>query len=392
MTTPKMTLRFAGHLKAMQPLATSPPHVTPDLYNQPDLKKIGKHGASPLPRLRVTVEGEKGNTSLLRPYFPAGGIRGKLRRMAVALLHELRPGTMTVQTYHFNAIGGVKGSVDANDASATKTDLETALRRREQNKIASLFGSGEPWMASKLCVTHAIPKDHHTAVVRGARVDDFIRTPETLGVLSPAERERWQEQTRIISERARVTKLIEDHTTDATKSDSGKTKRLEELRQELAALPKPENDVSTNTTIAGYEVMPQGAELEQEFILRDVDPLEAGLFLLALQRLSFDPFIGAHIAHGCGMISGEWQMTKIVAGAKSEGVTLKMVAFSGLEGLTPEMQGWMNAFTKAAAPVGPLNFDAPTASKAANDAGVDAEEAVAEPTVKAKRGRPAKAG
>src|SRR3546814_1870436 len=66
------------------------------------------------------------------------------------------------------------------------------------------------------------------------------------------------------------------------------------------------NRVSVQQPLAGYEALPAGTVFDHSFRLCQASELEVGFFLSVLRSFALDPVIGAHAAHGAGLIGGSW--------------------------------------------------------------------------------------
>ena len=89
--------------------------------------------------------------------------------------------------------------------------------------------------------------------------------------------------------------------------------------------------------LPGYEVLPQGLVLDQGFTLRAVTRVEAGLFVEGLEIFAADPVVGAHIAHGCGEISGNYEVVVREVGSRTW-QPAGTVSFAPLTGLRLESE------------------------------------------------------
>lgn len=334
-----ITLHLTGRLIAEAPLATCPP----------DSKTSGKNQPAPLPRM--TLNGVR------TPYFPGGGLRGTLRRRAVdlvrATLSNGGPSPFSVDDHWYLVLGGVKG-----DDKEDKADLLGAHSRRDKNPIVGLFGSGDPWQAGRLYVSHAIPESPIDAnAVRGARVDDFQRSGDNLRLLSEDEQQVWLTISRANALRSKKDlekKKLEEEIKGRLPAEEKEEKkaRVAALTLEIAGLIEEASDYSNsiNRPLDGYEVIPQGTKLNHSLTLSFGTMNEIGLLMSALRFWALDPWIGARKAHGCGIVSGEWSasMRRGYASAYEPQGTVTMTPFGDVTG--PDMmmaaeEDFMNALT-----------------------------------------------
>src|SRR5690349_8103867 len=344
-----ITLRFEGHLTALAPLATCPPGLT-----------RGNNEPAPVPVMSVN--------GIPRPYFPGPGLRGTLRRKAVDATRYGLAGTgaspFTLDDHYYLVLGGVKG-----DGKEDKVDLVNAHARRLANPVVGLFGSGDPWQKGHLYVGHAIPTvPVRVDVVRGARVDDFARSGESLQLLEPEERAAWLEIAKDNNIRSNKTKDMKKSEAEAKKPDTppDEKKRLDALAKTLKAEIEEMNKVadytnSVNRPLDGYETIPAGTEMMHEMHLVHGTVDEVGLLMAALRFWALDPWIGAHKAHGCGVVSGTWAVTlrKGHDLAFEPLGTVTMTPFSGVEGPALLMDAEARFFAALAAADGRFDFRYP---------------------------------
>lgn len=337
-----ITLRFNGLLIAQTPVATCPPGT-----------KVNKNDPAPVPKM--SVDGTN------RPYLPGGALRGTFRRKGCDFLRtELSVDGMSpfnLDDHYYLVLGGVKG-----DEKEDKVDILNAHARRLANPLIGLFGSGDPWQKGHLYVSHAVPGAAvGVDAIRGARVDDFARSGESLQLLSPDERDSWLETAKannIRSKKLKLKGLIESLTKKLTiprkareeldeylssvnvdpTSNAKLEAHLKILESEIAKL----NDVAgwtnaINRPLDGYEVIPVGTEMNQSLDLNFCTMDEVGLFMGALRYWALDPWVGAHKAHGCGVVSGNWTVT-MRKGYAREFTQLGAVTMTPFEGIkAPDM-------------------------------------------------------
>lgn len=319
----QITLRFTGHLTAETSIATCPPG-TP---------KQGKNAPAPLPKM--TIGGVK------VPYFPGGGLRGTMRRRAVDLVRTTLmgdgPSPFSLDDHYYLVLGGIKG-----DDKEDKADIVNAEVRRQANPILGLFGAGDPWQQGRLYVSHAVPSaETEIEAVRGARVDDFARSGDNLRVLSVDEQQEWLKIARINAARSIKMKEAEalpvklksaKLSADERSVMESRLKTLEAEVKDLGAESGYTNAI--NRPLDGYEVIPQGTEMAQSLTLQFANMMEVGLLMGALRFWALDPWIGAHRAHGCGIVSGNWTVSirEGYANSYAEVGSVSMTAFDGVMG------------------------------------------------------------
>jgi hypothetical protein len=118
-------------------------------------------------------------------------------------------------------------------------------------------------------------------------------------------------------------------------------------------------EVSVLMPLAGYEAIPVGTHLAHDFTLLRVLECEVGLFLLALDRLAQNPILGAHSNHGCGIVSGTWNVAMRVGDlGRYENIgEIAMKPFSGIE--VPERLATMQQTFTTPLSAGEFDFRAP---------------------------------
>jgi hypothetical protein len=339
------SLRIEGEIVAESPLATSPPYTPPGTSTS----NPNRNPPTPLPRMSIHLDG--GGVELV-PYFPGGGLRGRLRRMAeeavrYGLVGEDAPSPFGVEDAYYLRNGGVKGS-ERED----KADILSADARRQANPLIALFGAGAPWDYGRLSVGHARPSAPiQVDIVRGVRMDDFSRGGDALVALAPKARATWLEMSRRKSMAARNRQQLRDlERTARRQKDATEKTRFEAAAEALKTqinLQEAESgaDVSILLPLPGYEAIPAGTRLTHDFTLLRVQPHEVGLFLGALERLAWTPMIGAHTAHGCGIVSGLWRVRMRLGemGRWHNAGELRMKPFDGIE-LPQVFDGMQAAF------------------------------------------------
>jgi CRISPR type IV-associated protein Csf2 len=317
-----ITLRMQGLLTAVSPIATCPPG-----------NKAGNNEPAPLPK--IYMNGVK------TPYLPGAALRGTLRRKGGDVIRDAlsRDGVspFSLDDHYYLVLGGVKG-----DEKEDKVDILNSHARRLANPLIGLFGSGIPWQRSHLYVAHAVPRGGTGYdAVRGARVDDFARSGENLRLLTPDEQELWVARAKVNNERSK--KKREElkpivAALKATDLDAGKREKLQaQMKKIEAEIKEMSGDAgganSVNRPLDGYEVITPGTEMAHSFDLSFVTADEIGLFMAALRFWSLDPWVGAHRAHGCGLVSGHWDVS-VRVGLEPQYRKMGAVTMTPFEGIT----------------------------------------------------------
>ncbi len=339
------------------PLACAP--MRPDReVNLRDKYPQGGGDTARLPRLAVTDGGEKIYTA----YFPASGVRGKLRRLARDALYNITgKNGWDIETHRVLTIGGVKGS-----GAEGSIDIEGIRALRERYPLQSVFGQsqgfGMSWVGGKLMVGFAVPdRPLIPDVVTGVRSDDLVRDPDEASFLNEAAYKKLSE---IANNERRATalrqsqKALKEKKLPAAKRE-GDEQLTERLTAELADVEAKlkeaptQSDVSVQMPLSGYEVIPPGTSLHQRMILRNATDAEAGVLFHALELFAMDPCLGAHAAQGCGIVQCEWRVSLDVGDGGYKGIgAIKLTPFTPLELQGEELQSlvgaWKAAFEKIA--------------------------------------------
>lgn len=265
-------------------------------------------------------------------YMPGAGLRSKLRGTLTELIHEAlvkrnarRPGLKDAQ---LNRVGGIKqgGSELALGA------LERIAMIRA-NPILGLFGASNPWVKGAAMVGHVssrnatIPPMH----VEGVRSDIFRREPAIMEYLDDdavaeysAETKRTKAYSLMKKEIEALTKVAKSRD-KSTSSDerAAATARLKELEPEAEKI----KTVAAQQPLQGYKAIPPTAALDNKIALVGATEIELGAMVAAMDRFAQAPVLGAHSAHGAGVVSGTWQVKKTGEGNIG---SLRIEPFMGL--------------------------------------------------------------
>lgn len=318
-----------GEIKAEQPLATC----------SDALKKAegGKGMPIPVPHM-MTPEGN-------RLYFPATGIRGKLRRALRDVLraNEIkRTGNekpLSLDQHYLLTLGGIKGGEKAD-----KTTVDQEAKWREGNVLLSLFGAGDAgamgMVHGRLAVGNAICESaSQPHVFSGARTDDLYRDRSQISFLSHddisaliAQSEGSRDVSAVKREISALEKSLKKARTE--KADGV----VDELTAKIATLRASIDNIKAESgsknpvgmPLDGWQAIPEGAVMRHRFMLNNARLAELGALLAALDHFSAMPTLGAHIAAGCGLVSARWELFKVVPGAgKTSLGVLVLEPFSG---------------------------------------------------------------
>lgn len=329
----------------------------------------GEPKTSRLPRLPVSApEGVLWNV-----YFPGGGIRGTLRRLSSEIQWRLSGQRgLSIADHRLNMIGTTggyspddedeeaeieqkkgkkkKGKKDGEQPKESKTvKLAEIQQQRDKHPLISLYGKSmddNSFIAGRLGVGHAIPENMVTpCIVTGVRKDDLRVDPDQLRFLTPKEADALD--ARVAMERAQgALKKAQD---DNIKELRDRKKSGEDVGEELKeAQDNKSKFVSPQIMLPGYEAIPPGTDLNHRFTLRNGTDAELGLFFLTLREFALKPFLGAHYAHGCGVVRGQWRVVSINSDSTTKHLgNIELTPFEGLI-ITGELEQrvpqWIDAY------------------------------------------------
>jgi CRISPR type IV-associated protein Csf2 len=302
-----------GVIKAEQPLATC----------SAALKEAegGKGKPIPVPHM-PTPEGN-------RLYFPATGIRGKLRRALRDVLraNEIRrtgnEKPLSLDQHYLLTLGGIKGDTKADKASV---DQEAIWRAR--NVLLSLFGAGDAgymgMVHGRLAVGNAICESASTPhVFSGVRSDDLYRDRSQIEFLSADDINSLIAQSQGNRDASAIKREIAalDKARKAARA-AKEADKVEVLSEKITQLEEAKENVKSETgakvpvgmPLDGWQAIPAGAVMRQRLMLNNAKPVELGALLAALDQFSAMPTLGAHIAAGCGLVSARWELFKVEPG------------------------------------------------------------------------------
>lgn len=253
------------------------------------------------------------------PIIPSAQIKGGLRRAALRTIVEKSGKKIPdVDSYYFNAVGGVKAKKTEDEAKAD-TALTAYQSMRLKNPITGLFGSGDVMggmYAGHLYVGNGIPEGDLTyGTFGGVRGDDSIRDPEGMMALLSGEGVDADiaEKRRVNRERTAIKRdirVLKRGFADKSLSAEGRkalNDALREKEREKDALGG--NPVSMPLDGFQYVVAPGG--FLSSLTLMSVTMEELGLLLAAMEeQMRTAPFMGAHRASGFGEFSAFWECSE----------------------------------------------------------------------------------
>ncbi|GGB53556.1 hypothetical protein GCM10011607_12640 [Shewanella inventionis] len=312
-------IHFTGHIETVQPYASATPSLASSVRS-----------GQPTPVTRIFSHGEQFLS------INSATIKGTLRRSAadIAFLYEQEKTKsdkpLSLKAHKLNRTGGSKGKGESDRLSPA--DYDTI---NNEHLIVGLFGAGDPFVAGRLSVNHAIAKHNSPIVIDGVRSDDFLRDPNMLAILDEANITEFLENTADVSEASKLKKqrksVLSSMLNASTPLEKDQQKKL------LDALDKKLEkfkSVSTQMPLPGFEAIPGGDILDHSMRLEVTDGnlIQLGFLLEAMEYFAFNPVIGGKKANGCGEIKMSYTVSS--SGYKlplSEIGKVTLIPYVGLE-------------------------------------------------------------
>lgn len=339
-------LRLVGTVESLSPICVVPPNA--DEVTRPDGSKYRR-----VARRAVYQDGIRATKLVL----PGSTLRGRLRRSAVEVVLGLTGAKISLDEWHQNAVGGIKGA-----GSESGHDVLLRQRIREKNPILALFGAGSPWMTSRASIGDAIPSGPVDGeVIGGVRADDGKRDNAFFAKLDDAAQDDWLSMADANAARTKFkaqTREIQAALRAARKNKD--TARIAEIEAEQKALEMAEENVNllASNPVSmplQHEAMPAGVSMSNSIHLKAVTAAEAGLFFAAMnQMFKVNPHLGQHENLGYGLVRAEYDvfLTKArtsdpfeveTSGAGAVG-TMRAEPITGLSDVPAQIVQFMTAF------------------------------------------------
>ncbi|MDZ4150506.1 hypothetical protein [Methylicorpusculum sp.] len=323
----KLNLLMNGYIKAddLSALAVAPMKQDNE-KTWWDRDKYGNEGdekTARLPRMAKyfeSLDGTAVNQCVFVPYFPASSIRGSIRRACRDALFELMQGQKwSLSMHRLLTIGGVSTSGEMKEVN-----INLIQEFRDKNPLVSLFGAtaepSHPWIEGRISIGHAMPDaPFKPTIVTGVRTDPVQRNPSEIVMLDEASAEALDKVCNAGRTMSRIKAKIEDLNKEikVAKKSHAPASAIQEQQDQIAELTEKMNEasalfgttVSIQMPLSGYEVIPPCLPLNQRIVARGVNLVELGLLVAGLRRFAKNPLLGAHHAHGCGVVRGEWDVT-----------------------------------------------------------------------------------
>lgn len=338
-----------GRITSEQPLAT----CSKDLNE----REGQKNKPMPVPST-ITEKGK-------RLMFPATGLRGKIRRSARDVVRDEvsritgieKP--FSLDQHYMLTLGGIK-SVGAQERASVAHEADW----RRKNPLLSVFGAGDAgalgFVQGRLSVGNAVCENAVNPVIfSGARTDDFYRDKSQVSWLSDEDVQTLILRAKGGKEQSTIKMQIKSLETEIKKArragDDDKVAALEAQKAELNTDKTSvkdatgTSDVSIGMPLAGWQAIPQGQTMTHKMYLMRSNKIELGLLLKSLGSIAQAPFVGAHYATGCGMISGFWDVYEADLNGKHLLGSVEMLPFEplSLTGTLADMVSEFDAFMES---------------------------------------------
>lgn len=319
MKNARNTFRFEGSITSVTSLTVTRPNETFASPPGSSLKLSAKSGR--MPRLGAMRE-----ESI--PYFPAGSLRGAIRRagrnvIRRAVIKETGNDTPWGVDTHYMLTQGVDTTNETmNEKIAGTIGHEEGLRN--ENPFLSLFGRWR--LPGHVGIDNAVPENIEDALDciyvhgRGARSNDFIRSPEQVEFLTLDEAKKlkiFAEQDSLASEETgeiddQIKALKKDYRQvkdDDEREEIGEQLNQLDAKKKAVKQAKSGSQESIQRPLEGFEAMKPGLKMSHRMIVQNANDIELGLYLATLREFSRNPYVGGHRSLGCGEISANWQVS-----------------------------------------------------------------------------------
>lgn len=309
------TYRFDGAITAVTGLTVTQPDTGFASKDNSQLKLSRK--ASRLPRLGPLREETPA-------YFPATSLRGAIRRagrnvLRRAVVKETGNETPWSVDTHYMLTQGVD-TTNKTIKEKTSGAIGAESELRSANPFLSLFGRWK--LPGHFCIDNAIPEDQDCIYVegRGARSNDFVRSPEQAIFLDAAEvkrlKEMLEQDSLVAAESGDIDKDIRDLKADLRKAEDPDERN--EINEQVKALEVQKKAIKTakkgskesiQRPLEGFEAIKPGTQMTHRMILQNSDAVELGLALASLREFARSPYVGGHRALHCGEVSAVWNVS-----------------------------------------------------------------------------------
>jgi len=281
-----------------------------------------------------------------KPYLPSSAIRGKLRRKARDAVIMETGERLDFDDFFFLTLGGLnneskgkkKSGDDVAEGASNEAEEKAAAAKESYgirviqaaerfNPLISLFGAGPGSpvaIPAKLAVAHAIANDIKypvdkfnrplisddgktgcASIVHPCRTDDARRSPADItDIVSEQFFDTYLERMAVQKEGSDLKKRKADLLALKRKAGADKdliAKEINDIEQALKAKP-----VAISNIVLDYEVINPGVELATSMRVLRATENDLALLARAFQLLARESVFGGRIAHGNGLLAGNF--------------------------------------------------------------------------------------
>lgn len=274
------------------------------------------------------IGAKNADKAALLPRLPVGGamqpaimpavLRAALRQAATEELIERLGGRVSFPDFALYAVGGVKGSKKDGDEKVGVIARSEYVRRQH---LVGLFGAGESpagFARGAWSIGAAVATNADAVIIEGSR-RPLNEDPRLVHVLAHEELAKAKRFGDINRSRSRKQAELNDATKALRKAKAEADRaplqqKIKALQSELDAFASEGaellSDVTIGMPLAGYEVIGANVTMAHRMAIDMAgDAKRLGLALAALERFGLNPQIGAHGAHGNGLINARWDVS-----------------------------------------------------------------------------------
>lgn len=244
---------------------------------------------------------------MVLPGIPGSTLRGRLRRSVTEITRRLAERKFTLDEWHQNAVGGIKGA-----GSESAHDMVGRQLVRAKNPVMALFGAGSPWMHGAVSMSDALPHDEIACDrISGVRSDDGHRNQDFFAKLSPDAPDAWLKLRGENRERTEMKAQLADLKKASAKAfKSGDVEGSTMIKAEIIEMQRAMKDSDAGKTNPvsmplKHEALPAGVELHATIRVSRVTDDEIWALLAGLDHMwREDPHLGQKRSLGYGLVDG----------------------------------------------------------------------------------------
>lgn len=247
-----------------------------------------------------------------KPYFPASALRGKLRRMARAVVYNGLGKKFNFDDFFYLTIGGLvdgKGKDEAEGSPKQSYAMMVQRAAEQFNPLISLFGAMSPLaIPSKLSIAHAVAMSDGscTDIIRPCRSDDVrVRPAQTLELVDDSFEDLYLQRTGAAREGSLLKKKEAELRAALRKAEGVERESIQAQIAELEASKGGKGAVvSISQPELSYEVIRAGTDLDFTARIMRATDTELALLMKAIDTFAYEPLLGAKVNHGNGVVKG----------------------------------------------------------------------------------------